>query len=114
MSELARGLKYLFPDLERHEVAITVDGQGERVTYWGRAEALPEDVLILEAARLSREEQAAGQQVAVRLRAAASPAVGVASVSLTAAQVRALLAVLLEERGALDAEGRVRPLEEWR
>lgn len=45
--------------------------------------------------------------------ATAQTAAGVAYGNLTAAQVRALLAVLLWQAGALDEAGRVRPLAAW-
>jgi hypothetical protein len=43
----------------------------------------------------------------------AQSAVGVVITNLTAAQVRALLAVLLWKGGALDKDGKIRPLVEW-
>lgn len=44
---------------------------------------------------------------------AAQSAVGVTLPNLTTAQVRALLAVLLWESGAVDGTGKVRPLAQW-
>ena len=43
----------------------------------------------------------------------AQTTVGLAIGSLTAVQVRSLLAILLHKEGALDKDGRIRPLGEW-
>lgn len=48
-----------------------------------------------------------------QVRQAANSAVGVALTDLTNAQIKALLAVLLFEKKAVDQNGKVRPLAEW-
>lgn len=47
------------------------------------------------------------------VKSAAQSAVGVALTDLTNAQIKALLAVLLFEKKAVDQDGKVRPLAEW-
>lgn len=62
------------------------------------------------------EEQAtrlAAEDLRSRVIALAQSAVGVPLADLTAAQVKALLAVLLWSHGAVDNELKVRPLSEW-
>lgn len=60
--------------------------------------------------RQEKEDAAALRQ---RVRNVAGSAVGQSFDTLTAAQVRSLLAVLLHRAGALDKSGVVRPLDEW-
>lgn len=55
----------------------------------------------------------AAAQLRQQVRTTAQGAVGVRYDLLTAAQVRALVAILLWREGALDNAGLVRPLNEW-
>jgi len=48
-----------------------------------------------------------------KIRTLAQSTVGVALADLTQAQLKALVAVLLWESGAVDLDGRIRPLREW-
>jgi hypothetical protein len=68
-------------------------------------------VAAREAADLQAKTDAAALRT--RVRTTAQSAVGVVITDLTAVQVRALLAVLLWKAGALDKDGKVRPLGEW-
>ena len=54
-----------------------------------------------------------GETLREAIKTTAQSAVGVTYDQLTAAQVRALAAILLYKAGALDTNGTVRPLSEW-
>jgi hypothetical protein len=70
----------------------------------------PAEQLILAANEQARADAAALRQQVITI---AQSAVGTRVDLLTAAQVRALIAVLLWKGGALDKSGVVRPLAEW-
>lgn len=66
-------------------------------------------------ARKAAEDQAAADNTTVKntVVSLAQSAAGVLLTDLTAAQTRALLAVLLWKAGAIKPDGTVRPLGEW-
>lgn len=64
-----------------------------------------------EAALTQRDTEAAALRNQVRTLA--QSAVGVRIDQLTAAQVRALIAILLHQAGALTPDGAIRPIGEW-
>lgn len=68
------------------------------------------------AAREAAKQQAESDAAALRQKIVtlAQSAVGLSVDTLTAAQTRALVAVLLWQAGALTRNGTVRPLAEWR
>lgn len=74
-----------------------------------RAQRLVDDQI---AAEYEQRRQVAAAARALVVQTAGSAA-GIAVTALTPAQVRALLAVLLWQAGALDEAGRVRPLAAW-
>lgn len=81
---------------------------------------LPADPTPAESAATAAALQAAAQQaeqdaaaLRTKVRTVAQSAVGTAFDQLTAAQLRALVGVLLWESGALDKNGVVRPLADW-
>jgi hypothetical protein len=67
--------------------------------------------LIMEQTRAA--EAAVVSENLERVKALAQSAVGVRLDNLTAAQVKALLAVLLWSHGAMGSGGAIRPLSEW-
>jgi len=75
----------------------------------------PEQIAAAIAAREQARRQADADRAALRqlVRQKAQSAVGVAIDDLTVGQLRALLAILLHNEGALDRDGKVRPLAEW-
>jgi hypothetical protein len=87
--------------------ALRALGPGEEVAYDEQA-----GTFAARARALSAAEQADASARALVIQAATS-AVGVNITALTAGQVRALLAILLYQRGALDGNGVVQPLAQW-
>lgn len=79
------------------------------------AEPTAEQIAAAIAAREAARQQAAQDALALRQRVImlAQSAVGVQIDALTAAQVRALIALLLWQAGAIDRAGMVKPLGEW-
>jgi len=75
----------------------------------------PEQSAAAIAARVAAQQQADSDALALRqrVRALAQSAVGIQIDQLTAVQVRALIAVLLQKAGAIDKSGAIRPLSEW-
>lgn len=73
------------------------------------------DIQASHAAWLAEQQQALADAQALRQQIAtvAGSAVGAAFDQLTAAQVRALVAILLRNAGALDKAGKVKPLADW-
>jgi hypothetical protein len=59
------------------------------------------------------QEEASAQTLRDAVKAVAETTAGVAINDLTAQQVKALVAILLWQAGAIDAELKVRPLGEW-
>jgi hypothetical protein len=75
----------------------------------------PPDPVAIRAAYLAAQDQQIADAAALRQRVltVAQSAVGQSIDTLTAAQVRALVAVLLYKNGALDKNGVVQPLGQW-
>jgi len=124
------------PRVARYRAEYDDGSQGEtqHVLYWGgqivqsmlaadwlaQRGALPTDptqqesdagvVALAQAEQQARQDTAQLRQQVLNL---ANSAVGVAVNALTAAQVRALVALLLLKAGALNTDGTVRPLTDW-
>lgn len=115
---LAHALRYLFPNASpQRDYEIRDDGSGPYIAIWNLQAAQP-TVAELQAASDAYDTaaaQAASEAAALRtrVRTTAQSAVGVLITDLTAAQVRALLAVLLWKAGALDKDGKIRALSDW-
>ena len=118
MTDLWKALAYLFPNA-RHLAGYELrdDGDGPYIARWDLPDPQPSEaelaaaVAAYDAAEAARRQ--ADQQLRQQVVALAQSAVGVRVDALTAAQVRALLVVLLRKAGALDNGGTVRPLGEW-
>ena len=121
-----KGFAHLFPDAEMfRDYRLEAFGEGEpELVVWNLPDPVPTDaeldqaILDYDAAREQERQEAEAEQAAVRtlrgeIRSTAQSAVGVRFDQLTAAQLRALLAVLLYREGALDRSGVVRPPAEW-
>lgn len=84
---------------------------------WPDGLAIPTDQAIAQAIQdwQVNQDQERQDTIALRqqIRQTAQSAVGVRVDLLTAAQVRALFAILLFREGALDRTGAVRPLAQW-
>lgn len=118
--ELWKALAYLFPDADPlHDYILRDDGDGKGpyISEWQLSQPKPTSEQIVSAIAAFDNQQSQRGQEAQRLRqqvvTTAQSVVGFAVGSLSAAQVRALLAVLLHKEGALDKDGKVRPLVEW-
>ncbi len=72
---------------------------------------LQADVAALDARDVAQKNEA--NALRQQVISTAQSAVGVSITALTAAQVRALVAILLWKAGAIKADGTVRPLAEW-
>ncbi len=116
---LWKALKHLYPDADPfwdYRIRREPDGS-EGIILWNLPQPQPTETEIAaastayEAAETTRQQQAATlrQQVLTR----AHSAVGIRIDQATAAQVRALFAILLRKEGALKADGTVRPLADW-
>ncbi len=115
---IANALRYLFPNANPLiDYRIEDSGNGSTITAWNLPDPQPSAAQLQAASDAydAQQAQQASDAAALRtlVRNTAQSAVGVALTSLTAAQVRALLAVLLWKNGALDKSGTVRPLDEW-
>lgn len=115
---IANALTYLFPDASPlRDYTIQDDGSGARIALWRLSAPEPTAAELVAASDAydMAQAQAASDASALRtrVRTAAQSAVGVLITDLTATQVRALLAVLLRDAGALDKDGKIRPLNEW-
>lgn len=109
-----RALRFLYPVADLDLITLAANGT---ITSWGLPGAAPTPAQLQAAsdaydAAQAQEEQDA-QALRTLVRNAAQSAVGVGLTNLTAAQVRALLAILLHKEGALDKDGKVRPLADW-
>jgi XkdW protein len=115
---LSNALKQLFPAADPlRDYVVQDDGVGVYIAAWRLPDPQPTPAQ-LQAASDAYDvtlAQAASDASALRTQVVnvAQSAVGVLLTNLTAAQVRALLAVLLWKGGALDKDGKVRPLNEW-
>lgn len=118
MMNLAHALRQLFPDASPiTDYEIRDDGGGPYIAAWHLAEPQPTPAELQAASDAYDAAQAQADAAAAALRSqvvtVAQSAVGVVITSLTAAQVRALLAVLLWRAGALTDAGAIRPLAQW-
>lgn len=88
--------------------------QINQMLYWGGTRVQSASLVdwpVIEVAVNARIADAAALRQ--RVRTVAQSAVGVQFDQLTAAQLRALLAILLWKQDALDSTGAVRPLADW-
>jgi len=95
-----------------HYAIDTERGTIRRLQPFGR-ELYTFDMLYEDGAEAKVAEEQARSAALVKAQALAQSAVGVNIQNLTAAQVRALLACLLWQAGAIMKDGIVRPLGEW-
>lgn len=127
--DIAKAIAYLHPNAQPLidyiiEQTAGTDLAGNQIasepviTYWSPAlgpQPTPEQLAAAEAAYDAAQAQA--QQEATTLRntviSTAQSAVGVTFPNLTAAQRNALMVVLFWKAGALDKDGKIRPLAEW-
>lgn len=81
---------------------------------WDGAQAAP-DPVATRTVWLAAQQQTATDSAGLRSRVvqAAQSAIGVRVDDLLAGQVRALLAIVLWQAGALDKDGKVKPLGDW-
>jgi hypothetical protein len=115
---LSHALAQLFPEADPlRDYTIQDDGDGPYIAAWHLAQAQPtlaELQTASDAYDLAQAQaDAAAQALRTQVVTVAQSAVGVVITSLTAAQVRALLAVLLWRAGALTDAGAIRPLAQW-
>lgn len=85
----------------------------ELVNTWEDETSIPTEAELQAAYTDWLDEQAAATTLRDQIVTTAQSAVGVSITALTAAQARALLAILLYQTGAIDLSGTVRPLNEW-
>lgn len=117
-ADLWKALAYLYPAASPiTDYELRDDGGGAYIARWNLPAAQPTDTEIATAISAYDARQAQRQADAAALRqkvlTLAGSAVGIAVDQLTAAQVRALIACLLFEAGALDKSGIVQPLGTW-
>jgi hypothetical protein len=115
---LSHALAQLFPQANPlRDYTIQDDGDGPYIAAWHLAQAQPTLAELQAASDAYDTAQAQADADAQALRtqviAVAQSAVGVVITSLTAVQVRSLLAVLLWKAGALTPTGAVKPLGQW-
>jgi hypothetical protein len=118
MDELWKGLAYLFPNARNPgDYALQDDGNGPYIAAWGLPDPIPTEAELTEAIAAydaaEAQRKAEAQALRSQIVTLAQSAVGVRVDLLTAAQVRALVAILLWKGGALSNAGVVRPLGEW-
>ncbi len=120
--DLWKAVAHLKPNAQPfhdHIISDINDGNGQFFSFWDTAilGEQPTRKQIVAAITAYNAAQTAIQQEATALRqqvlTLAQSAVGVSITALTAAQVRALVAILLWKAGAIKADGTVRPLAEW-
>lgn len=122
---VGKALRYLYPNARvgvaagaNPDYIVAADENGdEQIVLWKLPLPQPSEAQIIAAAAASEAAEAQRQTEATTLRqhvlTLAQSAVGIRIDQLTAAQVRALFAILLRKEGALKADGTVRPLAEW-
>lgn len=119
-TELWKALTYLYPNarpLVDYELTDNSDGRGPQITAWRLPGAQPTEAELdaasatYDAAQTQRDADA--QALRQKVVTVARSAVGQTIDTLTAAQVRALVAVLLWKAGALTKDGAVKPLGSW-
>ena len=116
--QLWKALAYLYPNAQPLRDYTIVERDGvQTIAQWNLPQPQPTDAELqaaetaYDAAQAQRQaDSAALRQQVVTL---AQSAVGLPINTLTAAQVRALVAVLLWKAGALDKNGNVNPLGSW-
>lgn len=116
--QLYKALKYLFPAaIPRIDYEIRDDGEGAYIADWNLPAPQPTPAELQAASDAYDVAKASSDAEAQALRAqvvsVAQSAVGIVITNLTAAQVRALVAVLLYKNGALTPAGAVKPLLDW-
>ena len=116
---LWKALKQLYPNADpfwEYRIRREADGS-EQIIVWNLPQPQPTEAEINAASAAYNATQTAAQTEATTLRqqivTTAQSAVGVSITALTAAQVRALVALLLWKEGAIKADGTIRPLAEW-
>jgi hypothetical protein len=116
--ELWKALAHLYPTAQPLiDYELRDDGAGAYIARWSLSEPQPTPAQ-LEAASAAYDaaaaaRAAAAQQLRQQVVTLAQSAVGVRIDQLTAAQVRALVAILLRESGGLANDGTIRPLAQW-
>lgn len=115
---IPNALKQLFPNADpQRDYEVRDDGSGAQIAAWNLAAAQPTPAQLTAASNAydAAQTQAASEAQSLRSQVItqANSAVGIVITALTAAQVRALLVVLLYKGGALDKDGKVRPLGQW-
>jgi hypothetical protein len=117
--ELWKALAQLYPDADpRSDYMIVQEAGGEpTIAAWNLPGPQPTSaqlaaaVTAYDAQHATQANEAATNKALVR--ATAEGAVGVKVDTLTLPQLRALVALWLHERGAIDATLKVKPLGEW-
>lgn len=119
MNAIWKALAHLYPHAQPFvdfEIRTGDDGH-ERIAVWNLPGSPPTDAALLAAITAYDAAQATQAAEATALRqqvvSLAQSAVGQSIAGLTAAQVRALLALLLFNAGAITAQGTVKPLSDW-
>ena len=115
---LPGALKYLFPNANPlRDYEVRDDGAGAFIAAWHlvQAQPTPAELQTASDAYDAQQAQLAADATALRQHVInlAQSAVGVAIDNLTAAQIKALFAVILWKAGALDKNGIVQPLATW-
>lgn len=115
---ISNALKYLYPNADPLcDWIVQDDGNGAYIAAWHLLDPQPTLAQLQAASDAYDAAQAQADAEAAALRAQvinmAQSTVGTLITALTANQVRALVAVLLHKNGALDKDGKVRPLVEW-
>ncbi len=117
---LVGALKYLFPNadtLRDYTIQDNSDGVGPYIAAWHLADPQPTPAELQTASDAydAQQAQASADAAALRTRIVnlAQSSVGIAVDQLTAAQVRALFAIILWKAGALNRDGIVQPLNTW-
>lgn len=116
--ELWKALAVLYPTARPTlDYEIRDDGAGARIGRWNLTDPQPDDTALLAAIvaydTAQAQRNADAQTLRQKVVTVAQSAVGLSIDTLTAAQVRALVAVVLWRAGALKPDGTVKPLAEW-
>lgn len=118
MAQLWKALTHLFPNAVPLRDYTIVERDGvQSIALWNLPQPQPTQAELEAAEAAYDAAQATQQQEATALRnqivSIAQGAVGVRVDQLTAAQVRALQAILLWQAGALNNDLTIRPLGQW-
>lgn len=109
-------LKQLYPTANPLlDYTVIDNGSGPQVIYWNESKlgAQPSTAQLAAALAQVRSAQDSRNIRRARLRALVSTIVGKDVVSLSALEVRAILAIVLERLGVLDDTGRIQPVVLW-